>query len=145
MKLSNVEDIELARRLLEQENLNLVVVKGGQTLTTSNEEGIYPLFKAIASMGGCLHGAAVADKIVGVAVAMLCLYAQIASVYADIASKEAVVVLREQGVTITSKNMVFSLGFSKPYDLCPFEKLAQRCRQPSQLFSALQSFFAEGE
>lgn len=140
-----MEDVELARYILEHENLKLVVVKGGQTLVTSRGDGVRPLFEAIASYGDSLHGAAVADQIVGSAIAMLCLHAQIASVYAGIASKRALAILRRRGVNITSKSVVPHIFNREGTDLCPFEKLARRCRQPSQLLSALESFFAKGD
>ena len=139
-----MEDVELARCLLLREKLNLVIVKEGQVLLSSKEGGLRPFFQAIASTGDGLHGAAIADKIVGSAVAMLCLYAQIASVYASIASRKALAMLREQGVTITTKNTVPHILNYEGTDLCPFEKLAQGANKPSQLFSALKSFFAKG-
>ena len=139
-----MEDVELARCLLYKERLNLVIVKKGQVLLSSKEGGLRPFFQAIVSMNNDLHGAAIADKIVGSAAAMLCLYAQIASVYASIASKEALAILREQGGPITTRNEVPHILNHEGTDLCPFEKLAQSANKPSQLFSALKSFFAEG-
>ena len=52
--------------------------------------------------------------------------------------------LREKGVTITSKNEVPHIFNYDGTDLCPFEKLALKYKEPPQLFSALESFFAEG-
>jgi hypothetical protein len=144
MKWGDMEDIELARSLLQQEQLNLVIVKEGQVFLKSMEEGLHSFFQAIVSLGNDLHGAAIADRIVGSTVAMLCLYAQIASVYADIASTGALAMLREKGVSVSSKNEVPHILNYDGTDLCPFEKLALSASSPSQLFSSLESFFAEG-
>ncbi len=144
MKLSDMEDIELACSFLQSEKLNLVIVKEGQVLLNSKEGGLHPFFQAIVSLGDDLRGAAIADKIVGSAAAMLCLYAQIASAYALVASTRALTMLREKGVTITSKNEVPHIFNYDGTDLCPFEKLALSASNPSQLFSTLESFFAEG-
>ena len=46
-----MEDIDLARSLLEEEKWNLVVVKGGQVLLSSRERGVAPFFQAVQSMG----------------------------------------------------------------------------------------------
>jgi phosphatidylglycerophosphatase A len=89
-----MEDIELARSLLEEEKWDLVIVKGGQVLFSSQERGVAPFFQAVQSMGKILHNAVVADRIVGLAIAMLCLYARITSVYADIANQGAIDKLR---------------------------------------------------
>jgi hypothetical protein len=140
-----MEDIELARSLLEEEKSNLVIVKGGQVLFSSRDRGIAPFFQAVQSMDESLHNAAVADQIVGLAVAMLCLHAGINSVYAVIASTGALDMLKGQGVGVSSKNVVPHISNYDGTDLCPFEKLAGSCQMPSQLFAALQSRFAKGD
>jgi hypothetical protein len=140
-----MEDIDLARSLLEEEKWNLVIVKGGQVLFSSRERGVAPFFHAVQSMGKNLHKAAMADRIVGSAVAMLCLHARMTSVYGDVASTGALDMLKGQGVTVSSKNAVPYISNYDGTDLCPFEKLAGSCQGPSQLFAALQSLFAEGD
>jgi hypothetical protein len=140
-----MEDIDLARSLLEEEKWNLVIVKGGQVLFSSRERGVAPFFHAVQSMGKSLHKAAMADRIVGSAVAMLCLHARMTSVYGDVASTGALDMLKGQGVTVSSKNAVPYISNYDGTDLCPFEKLAGSCQGPSQLFAALQSLFAEGD
>jgi len=140
-----MEDIDLARSLLEQDKWNLVVVKKGRVLFSSRERGIAPFFQAVQSLERGLHNAAMADRIVGLAVAMLCLHARITSVYADIASHAALDMLRKKGVVVDSKNTVPHISNCDGTDLCPFEKLAGSCHKPSQLVAALQSLFAKGE
>jgi len=136
-----MEDIELARSLLEEEQWNLVIVKEGRVLFSSKERGVAPFFQAVQSMGQSLHNAAVADRIVGSAVAMLCLHAGITSVYAGIASQGALDMLKEEGVTVSSKNTVPYISNYDGTDLCPFEKLARNSENPAQLFSNLKLTF----
>ena len=140
-----MEDIDLARSLLEEEKWNLVIVKGGKVLFSSREQGVAPFFQAVQSIGAGLHNASAADSIMGSAVAMLCLYARITSVYAGIASQGALDMLKGQGVTVSSEEAVPFISNYDGTDLCPFEKLARSCQGPSQLFTALQSLFAEGD
>jgi hypothetical protein len=140
-----MEDIELARSLLEEEQWNLVIVKGGQVLLSSKERGVAPFFQAVQSMGKNLHNAAAADRIVGSAVAMLCLHARITSVYAGIVSQGALDMLKGKRVAVSSKSTVPYISNYDGTDLCPFEKLARNCQGPSQLLVALQSLFAEGD
>jgi len=139
-----MEDIELARSLLEEKKLNLVVVKGRQVLFSSKESGVAPFFRAVQKMETNLHNAAVADRIMGLAIAMLCLHVRIASVYADIMSQGALDMLKNRGVTISSKSIVPHIFDYDGTDLCPFEKLAQSCQEPSRLLTALKSLFTEG-
>ena len=141
----DTEDIELARSLLENEQWSLVIVREGLVLLSSKEHGVAPLFRAIQSIGKGLHNAAMADRIVGSAVAMLCLHARIASVYAGIASQAALDMLKRQGVTISSKNIVSYISNYDGTDLCPFEKLASDAKKPAQLFSNLESMFGDNK
>jgi phosphatidylglycerophosphatase A len=140
-----MEDIDLASSLLEEEKWNLVILKGGQVLFSSRGRGVAPFFQAVQSMGKSLHNAVVADRIVGLAVAMLCLHARITSVYAGIASQGALDMLKGQGVTVSNEIVVPYISNYDGTDLCPFEKLAGSCQRPSQLLAALQSLFTEGD
>jgi len=140
-----MEDIDLARSLLEEDKWNLVIVKGGRVLLSSRERGIAPLFQAVQSVGKGLYNAAVADRIVGLAVAMLCLHARVRSVHAGIASQGAFDTLKKKGLAVSSGTMVPHISNYDGTDLCPFEKLAASCRKPSQLLAALQSLLAEGD
>ena len=134
-----MEDLELAGSLLEEEKWNLVIVKNGQIIFSSKERGVAPFFRAVRSMEKSLHNAAAADRIVGSAIAMLCVHARVAAVYAGIASQAAIDILRRQGVTVSSKNVVPYISDSAGTGLCPFEKLAQNSEDPAQLFSALEA------
>jgi hypothetical protein len=136
-----MEDIDLARSLLEEEKWNLVIVKEGQVLFSSRERGIAPFFRAVQGVGKSLHNAAVADHIVDSAVAMLCLYARIASVYAGIASQGALDMLNGQGVIVNSESTVPYISNYDGTDLCPFERMAGDSENPAQLFSILKSMF----
>lgn len=140
-----MEDIDLARSLLEKEEWNLVIVKKGQVLVSSRERGVAPLFRAVEGIGKGLHNAVLADRIVGSAVAMLCLHARITSVYAIIMSEGAADMLEKKGVAVGSKSIVPHISNYDGTDLCPFEKLAESCRKPSQLLGVLKSLFAEGD
>jgi hypothetical protein len=140
-----MEDIDLARSLFEEDKWNLVIVKKGRVIYGSKERGIAPFFQAVQSMGKSLHNAAVADRVVGLAVAMLCLHAGVRFVYAGIVSQGAFDMLEKNGVVIDSRNTVTNISNYDGTDLCPFEKLAQSCRRPSQLLAALQSLFAKGD
>jgi len=138
-----MEDIDLARSLLEEDKWNLVIVKKGQVLLSSRERGIAPFFQAVQSIGKGLHNAAVADRIVGSAAAMLCLHARVRYVYAGIVSQGASELLKKKGVAVDSKSTVPHISNYDGTDLCPFEKLAAGCRKPSELLTALQSVFGK--
>jgi hypothetical protein len=136
-----MRDIELARRLLTREELSLVITKQGQIIYSSKEKGVRPLFQAVLNIKDSLNNAALADRVVGSPVSKLFLYAGISSVYALLATERALALLRNEGVAVTAKEATVNILNSDHTDLCPFEKLAQGYRQPSQLFLALQRLF----
>lgn len=136
-------DIDLARSLLREDKCNLVIAKGGQVLFTSKERGIRPFYDAVQGLGDRLQGAALADRIVGLAIAMLCLHVRIGSVYAVMASQGAFDMLRKKGLVVEAENTVPNISNRDGTDLCPFERLAEGCRTPSQLVEALESLFKE--
>ncbi len=140
-----MRDVELASRLLEKEELSLVITKQGRIIYSSTEKGVRPLFQAILDIGDSLDNAAVADRVVGSPVAMLCLYAGISSVYAMVASEGALTMLHKQGIAVTAKEVIPTIFNSDHTDLCPFEKLARSATSPSQLFSTLKSLFSEAK
>ncbi|MFU8796625.1 MAG: DUF1893 domain-containing protein [Dehalococcoidia bacterium] len=138
---SNTEDRELARSLLEEEKWNLVVVKDGQIILSSSERGVAPFFRAVRSMADRLKNGAMADRVVGSAVAMLCVHAGIASVYAATASRGAIDMLERHGVSVSSREVVPHISNRAGTDLCPFEILARDADSPAQLLSSLESVF----
>ena len=141
---NDMEDIKIARRLLEETKVNLVVVKGGQVLFSSKESGLHTFFQLVLNSKRILHKASVADRIIGLAAAMLCLHVQITSVYADIASTGALDILKKRGVNVSNKNEVPNIYNYDGTELCPFEQMAQQYKQPAQLISAMEAFFAGG-
>ena len=138
---NDVEDLDLARSLLEEGKWNLVIVKGARVLFCSRDRGVVPLFQFVRSDKASLHNAALADRIVGLAVAMLCLYAKISSVYAVVASQGAIDMLKGKGVAVTYKNLVPHISNYDGTGLCPFEKMAKDAGSPAHLFSTLKSVF----
>jgi len=136
-----MEDLDLARTILEEGKWNLVIVKGKQVLFSSHERGVGPLFQFVRSRKRVLHNAALADRIVGLAVAMLCLYAKVGSVHAVVASQGAIDILKAKGVTVTYRNLVPHISNYDGTGLCPFEKMARDAGSPAHLFSTLKSVF----
>jgi len=142
---SELEDRELARSLLEEEKWNLVVVKDGQIILSSRERGVAPFFRAVQEMAERLRGGAMADRVVGSAVAMLCVHAGIASVYAGTVSRSALQILERHAVPVGSTGVVPHISNRDGTGLCPFEILARDAESPSRLYSALEAMFRGSE
>ena len=79
MSLMN-HDLELAKLNLIEKDLSLVIVKKGKVIFETKKPGISGFLQAIEKLDKSLVASSVADKIVGVAAAMLCVYAGMSSV-----------------------------------------------------------------
>jgi hypothetical protein len=66
----------------EEDEWDLVMVRKGRVHFGSREREIAPFVQAVQRMANGLHNAGVADRVVGSAVAMLCLHAGVRFVHA---------------------------------------------------------------
>ena len=133
-------DLELARRLLGEGGLAFVLAKEGRVLASSKEEGVRPFFEVVASTGGELKGAVLADRVVGRAVALLCLYAGIAAVSTPLASEPALRML-EPAIKTHADRVVPHILNRAGTGLCPFEALTAAIDTPEEAIVALRRFF----
>ncbi|MEM2057911.1 MAG: DUF1893 domain-containing protein, partial [Thermoproteota archaeon] len=92
--------------MLKEQSFSLVIVKPGILVHATRKYGVIGLVEAIENYGVELSGAAAADRIVGRAAAMLCLYANIAAVYAEVISRKALNVLSEKNVKVEYETLV---------------------------------------
>lgn len=137
-----MRDLEIAKNRLKGENLTLSIVKNAEIIFESDLHGIFGFLNAIEKLGKRLEGASVADRIVGKAIALLCVYVKAKAVYALTMSKKAKVFLEDYGVYYESENLVERILDINKMETCPFEKLAIEISNPSEAykkFKALQT------
>ena len=94
----------------------------GDKILTSDKKGITPMVEFIDS-GINLKGYSVADLIVGKAVAMLYVKAEIVAVYAKTISKPAIQVLKNNHISFYYDILTDKIINRKGNDLCPMEKV----------------------
>ena len=119
-----MNDLEKAKNQLNQNQLTLIIVKNEETLFETKSHRISGFLTAIGQLGKKLKCASVADKVVGKAVALLCVYAGVNAIYAETLSKKARDVLEKAGITCEWKELVGNILDPRKNDVCPFEKEA---------------------
>ena len=134
-------NLQLARTMLVQNGLSFVIVKDGGVLSTSKGKGVRPFYDVVTNLEQTLNGAAVADQVIGKAVAMLCVHSGIESVYARMISEPAVKSLKEASIPVISDQTVPVILNRDGTDWCPFEKLTRNLDTPVEVFNAIKSFF----
>jgi hypothetical protein len=133
------QDLELAKSKLIEEDLNLVIAKNGKIVFKTQKQGITGFLEAIEKLDKNLAAASIADKIVGVAAAVLCVYARVASVFALTISEEGVKVLECYNIAYRFEKIVPNILNRTKKDICPFEKLAMNSSNPEEAYGKLKS------
>ena len=137
-----MSDLDIAQSKLYEEKLTLTIVKNGVVLFETRSHRISGFLGAIEKLGNPLEGAAVADRVAGKAIALLCVYAKISDVYAEILSEKAKAVFEENSVRHKWKELVKNVLDLNKKGVCPFEKAAADISDPKdayRTFKALQN------
>jgi len=139
---ASLPDIDLAKKKLAAEALSVVIVKHGKPMFTSRAPGVRSLIDAIREFGPSLAGASVADKVVGKAAALLCVYAKASRVYGCVMSELGSEVLKKFSVPFEHETLVPNILDRHGTGMCPFEKLVLMINSPEEAFSAINRHLA---
>ncbi len=132
-------DLELAKSMLIEKNLSLVIVKKGQVIFETKKPGISGFLQVIENLDKNLVASAVADKIIGVAAATLCVYSGVSYVFAQIISDEGIRVLKDNNIEYLFEKKIPNILNRNKNDVCPFEKLAISSRNTEDAYVKLKS------
>jgi hypothetical protein len=133
-------DLELAQQTFRAGSLAFVIVKDGAVLRTGTRYGIGELIEAVDTLGDAAHGASLADKIAGKAVAMVARTAGFRAVYSPLASQAALDVLAVEHIPLEYDRLVPLILNKRNDGPCPMEKLTQPIQDPRQAVTALREF-----
>lgn len=134
-----MNDLEKAKSRLHQKGLTLIIVKNGAVLFETGSHRISGFLGAIGQFGVRLEGASVADRVVGKAIALLCVYARIREVYAEVLSRKAQAVLEENGILCQWQKLVDTILDLNGNDVCPFEKAAADISDPEKAYATFKA------
>jgi hypothetical protein len=134
-----MNDLEIAKTQLHRKELTLAIVKNGEVLFETHSHRISGFLDAIEKLGNILEGAAVADRIAGKAIALLCVYAKISDVYAEVLSEKAKAVFEENGIRHEWKELVANILNLNKSQVCPFEKAAAEISDPKDAYKAFKA------
>jgi hypothetical protein len=125
-----------AKKILLDSEATFVLLKG-DLVYSSTDRGVSPILGKLAEEGEPLNGAAVADRVIGKAAALLLVYGKIDSLYAAVLSRFAAKVLEDHGITYEYDKMVPNIINRDGTDMCPMEKLVLEIDDPAEAFRAL--------
>ena len=139
MSVSVPDDLDLAKRVLREEDLSLAVVKNGRVLFRSKSHGVSDLLFMISDIGRLAEESSLADSIIGRAAALLCVYSKIVAVYGVNMSKGALSVFKANGIKCEYGTLVVRILNREKNDICPFDKAVLGIDDPSIALDKLKS------
>jgi len=126
--------------ILEERGLNLLILKGGETLYSSREGGMLPLLEAIDQLGlRALADSTVVDRIVGRAAALIISYFKAKEVYTELLSLKAIEILEKHGIAYAAERLVSTIRNKDDTDICPFEKIVLTIDNPEEGYRKLKN------
>lgn len=136
-----LKDVELAKKILFNENQRLVVVKEGEVIFKSKDRGIRPMYILSTEMKDKAKGASMADRVIGKGAALLCTYVNIKEVYGELMSQAGIEILDKNNIIYNLENSCKYIKNRDKTDLCPIEKRSIDTDNPEELIERIEEFF----
>lgn len=136
--MKGTHDLEIAKKRLNDNDLKLCIVKCDKSIFETTTPGISGFLKAIERFEEKLDGASIADRVVGKAIALLCIHARIRGVYALTLGKEAKTVLEGNATCVRWDNLVDSILHKGKDETCIFEKAVTEISNPKDGYIRLK-------
>lgn len=121
---------------IAQGDASCILVREGEGMREMHGSGIRPLMACY--MEGALEGAAVADKIIGKAAAMILFQGGAKEVYGHVMSTQGKAYLEERGIALSYGTCVTSIINRRGDGICPMEETVAEIDDAREGIAALQ-------
>lgn len=135
-----MRDIELAKKILYDENQKLVVVKDGIVIFKSQDRGIKPMYILATELKDKSQGSSIADRVIGKGAALLCAYIGVKYVYGELMSEGGIDILHNSKIEYEMKRTCKYIKNRDKSGLCPIEKRSLDIDDPEVLLERIESF-----
>lgn len=126
--------------ILKREKCSLVVKNHG-IVTTYSKPGVRDLEYLLDHDPEMLHGATIADKVIGKAAAAMVVVGGVNELYAEVMSKKAIPFLDDAGIIYTYGTLVDTI--KEEGDRCQLEKITAPATTPEETVALLRTHFEE--
>lgn len=133
-----MNNIDLAKMTLLENNHSIVVVKEDKVVYKSDKNGLLPIIDIYDSDKSILNGAAVADKVIGRAAALILIKANISELYTELISENAISILDDTNIKYQYNKKVKEIRNRNNTDMCPMEKLSLNTENADQLIAKVK-------
>lgn len=126
--------------ILRKEGCSLVV-KNHSIITTYSKPGVRDLEHLLDHEPDVLHGASIADKVIGKAAAAMVVVGGVKELYAEVMSKKAIPFLEEAGIAYSYGTLVDTI--KEEGGRCKLEKITAPATTPEETVALLRTHFKE--
>ncbi len=131
-----MNDLNTAKDILKSGGFTCVLCKG-ETVVTSKERGVKPLYNFLLS-GNDFSFFSASDKVVGKATAFLYVLLKVKAVYAAVISAGALEVLKANGIDAEYDTLVPNIINRKGDGICPFERTVMEIDDPETALTRIK-------
>lgn len=118
------------------------VIANGDRTRTFTRRGVADLYDLLVQEPDFLHGASVADKVIGKAAASLMVLGGVHEVYTHIISRPALRLLQEAGVAVSCDEVVDHIINRDHTGWCPLEQASRDLHSAKEIFPVIETFIA---
>jgi hypothetical protein len=133
-----LNDIELARKVICNEDCSFAVVKYGKIWKKTKETGVKPILDTITEMGEDIHGSIIGEKKLGKASALLCRYAKASGVYSPQGTKTAIALLIMGGIPCQVDSMIPTIDRFRDPGLYQVDGMVKDVNTPKEAYLILK-------
>lgn len=130
----------MARKILEEENQKVVVVKNGQVVFKSIDRGIKPMYYLSKELKEEAKKSSIADRVIGKGAAILCGYLEITELYGELMSENAIQILEKRDIQYSFNEKCSYIKNREKTDYCPIEKRSLDIEEPTELLKRIENF-----
>lgn len=125
--------------ILHRENCSCVILSEG-SVTICRERGVKDLYRLLADSPQTLHGAYIADKVIGKGAAALMVLGGVSRVYADVVSEAAIGLFASSDIEISYAEKVPAIINRAGTGICPVEQLCAQCASAEECLPLIENF-----
>ncbi|MBN2260263.1 MAG: DUF1893 domain-containing protein [Clostridiales bacterium] len=135
-----MKDFDMAKNLIVENKYACVIVKEGKVIYASDARGIFPLYEAKEILKIDLNGAALADKVIGKAAAMIAVEGGVEAIHGQVMSVNAINYLIQHEITYSFDLLTEYIKNRELTGMCPVETRAITTDDYSELNGKVKEF-----
>lgn len=124
--------------LLHEGGFSCVIRK--EKIRTFTQRGVADLYDLLNRYPAFLHGAQIADKVIGKAAAALMVLGGVREIYTDIISEPALAVLRKADIKVECVQVVPRIRNRARTGWCPLETICYEVESPEDMYPMIRDF-----